>query len=153
MSSRTCPSCNKVCDGFPDVCIGPTCGSEPCGTCEPNRSLAAHKAKTKKEYYQFFTDGPEDAARVLHLIDDGEQDAKAYPAKDGYVWFLVDKVHELYIKMDPELAATIGTQIILAAGVAEVIRSKTIHVGPKEKAHVPESAEAVEGSDNPRPGD
>jgi transcription elongation factor Elf1 len=117
MSNRTCPRCNKVCDGFPDVCIGPTCGSEPCGTCEPNRSLAAHKTKTKKEYYQFFADGPEDAARILQVIDDDKGAVKAFPGKDKMVWLLVDKQHELYLTMDPELAALIGAQMLIAAGV------------------------------------
>lgn len=111
-----------------------------------------HARMSKKEYFSAFAEAPEDLARVLHVLENDDGEAVAFPQKDGMVWLRVDKIHELYLKMDPELAAVVGTQMILAAGVAEVIRSKTIHVGPKEKTDAQNQA-ADQGSEAPPAGD
>lgn len=86
------------------------------------RSLEDHKKLSKKEYYQFFADGPEDAARILHVLDDGDGQPTAYPRTDGFVYVCVDKVHELFLKMDPDEAARVGAEMLAAAGFAEAIR-------------------------------
>lgn len=140
MSNKNCPICNAVCVGD-DQCIGQNCGKDPCRTCENEQHLEDHQNKSMQEYYSFFLNGPDDAARVLHLLDDGKEMPKAYP-HEGMIWQCVDREHKLYLKMNAQVATELGMQLMLAAGMclAQSVKEKA------ENKHDPQIQDPQPGS-------
>lgn len=138
MSSRNCPNCDRVCIGADD-CIGERCGIDPCAYCAGDiRTLAEHQQLSMQDYYMHFATGPDDMARILHLLDDESGEPKVFPDR-GMVWLRIDKAHKLYVKMDPKMAAEMGAQMLMAAGLALAQPNK--HT--KEKPDAPQNQTPV----------
>lgn len=98
------------------------------------RTLAEHTAMKWHEWFKAFIEGPEDAARVLQLIDDEEykNNPKAFYG-DDQVWMVIDEPHKFYLRMDAKQAATIGMQLVMAAGQAVVLSKKVNHDAPQNQ--------------------